>query len=139
MEHTRFTKDEIKSIYRDFKQVTFKKLNQKIVIILFKIKKKISKFQKCPNGTLTEKALGEIYGQLFPCGSTAFYAKHMYSAIEQQVNVYISPRKPTTEINFKEFLIALSSLMRGTLDDKIRWLFNFYDVNRDGKITYDVI
>lgn len=43
------------------------------------------------------------------------------------------------EINFKEFLIVLSTLIKGTLNDRIKWLFYFYDINRDGKISRDVI
>lgn len=35
--------------------------------------------------------------------------------------------------------MALSSLMRGSLDDRIKWLWNFYDINKDGKITQDEI
>jgi Ca2+-binding EF-hand superfamily protein len=97
--------------------------------------------KKCPDGILTEKVMCDIYSQLFPCGSTTLYARHLFSAMEQQIN-YCIPfnglRKTHEEINFKEFLIALSSLMRGTIDDKIKWLFNFYDINKDQKITYDV-
>ena len=46
--------------------------------------------------------------------------------------------KRPTEINFKEFLIVLSTIMRGSLDEKIQWLFYLYDINKDGKITHDV-
>ena len=35
--------------------------------------------------------------------------------------------------------MVLSSLMRGTLEERIRWLWNFYDINKDGKITQDEI
>jgi Ca2+-binding EF-hand superfamily protein len=34
-------------------------------------------------------------------------------------------------------LIGLSVLSRGTLDEKLRWIFNLYDINRDGKVTKD--
>ncbi len=37
-----------------------------------------------------------------------------------------------------EFIITLSAIMRGSIDEKIQWLFNFYDINKDGKITHDV-
>lgn len=30
-------------------------------------------------------------------------------------------------------------LLRGSLDDRIRWLWSFYDINKDGKITFDEI
>lgn len=35
--------------------------------------------------------------------------------------------------------MALSSVMRGSLDDRIRWLWSFYDINKDGRITQDEI
>jgi Kv channel-interacting protein len=37
----------------------------------------------------------------------------------------------------KDFLMGLSILSRGTMDEKLRWIFNLYDLNRDGKITRD--
>ena len=37
----------------------------------------------------------------------------------------------------KDFLIGLSVLSRGTMDEKLRWIFGLYDINRDGKVTKD--
>lgn len=34
-------------------------------------------------------------------------------------------------------MIGLSVLSRGTLNDKLKWTFNLYDVNADGVITKD--
>ncbi len=31
--------------------------------------------------------------------------------------------------------MGLSILSRGTMDEKLRWIFNLYDLNGDGKIT----
>jgi Ca2+-binding EF-hand superfamily protein len=31
----------------------------------------------------------------------------------------------------------LSVLLRGSIDEKLRWIFNLYDINRDGKVTID--
>lgn len=31
--------------------------------------------------------------------------------------------------------MGLSILSRGTMDEKLRWIFNLYDLNRDGKVT----
>lgn len=33
--------------------------------------------------------------------------------------------------------MGLSILSRGTIDEKLRWIFNLYDINRDGKVTKD--
>ncbi len=36
---------------------------------------------------------------------------------------------------FQEFVLNLSTLSRGTVDEKLNWTFQLYDVNRDGFIT----
>ena len=36
---------------------------------------------------------------------------------------------------FQEFVVGLSVLARGTLQEKLQWAFNLYDVNHDGIIT----
>lgn len=40
-------------------------------------------------------------------------------------------------VTFKEFLIWLSTVSRGTQVDKLNWIFNLYDVNGDGRISRD--
>ena len=99
---TKFSKSEIKFIYRDFKS-------------------------NCPNGVLTESALVKIYSQIFSCGDCTSYAKHLFSAILQQ--------NKKEEIYFCDFLLSLSCIRKGTMEERIRWLFNFYDTNKDGKIS----
>ena len=35
----------------------------------------------------------------------------------------------------QDFVIGLSILLRGSLDDKLRWTFTLYDQDRDGFIS----
>lgn len=37
----------------------------------------------------------------------------------------------------QDFVIGLSVLARGSVQDKLKWTFNLYDVNGDGVITKD--
>jgi Ca2+-binding EF-hand superfamily protein len=38
---------------------------------------------------------------------------------------------------FQDFVQGLSTLSRGSLDEKLRWAFSLYDINGDGCITRD--
>ena len=40
-------------------------------------------------------------------------------------------------VTFKEFLVWLSTVSRGSKIDKLNWIFNLYDINGDGRISKD--
>jgi len=101
--------------------------------------KKRFNFKKCPNGFLTENCLIEIYSHLFVNGDCSEFAKHLFSALNHLNNFSSFPSACNNkEIDFQDYLIALSTLMRGNFDEKIKWLFSFYDFKQDGKISVDV-
>ncbi len=113
---TKFNRTEIKFIYRDFKQ-------------------------KCPNGFLNESKLIEIYSEYFSFGDCKLFAKHLFSALLHHSNNNKSNNNNIEEstINFKQFITTLSTILYGTFDEKIKWLFYFYDLDKDGRISYDEI
>lgn len=39
---------------------------------------------------------------------------------------------------FQDFVAGLSVILRGTIDDRLNWAFNLYDLNKDGCITKEV-
>ena len=38
----------------------------------------------------------------------------------------------------QDYIQALSVLARGSIKEKLRWLFSFYDISDDGKLTKQV-
>ncbi|GAB6027125.1 hypothetical protein CHUAL_013859 [Chamberlinius hualienensis] len=84
--------------------------------------------QRCPNGIVSESMFKDIYSQFFPQGDSSQYAHYVFNTFD---------RHRAGSINFKEFVMALSLLSRGSLQEKLQWAFSLYDINGDGFITRD--
>ncbi|XP_022701412.1 Kv channel-interacting protein 1-like isoform X7 [Varroa jacobsoni] len=85
--------------------------------------------QECPSGMVKEDTFKMIYSQFFPRGADASqYAHFVFNTFDQD---------NTGAITFTDFVIGLSVLSRGSLQEKLRWTFNLYDINGDGYITKD--
>lgn len=46
---------------------------------------------------------------------------------------------PTDLLWLQDFSVSLSILLRGCVAEKLRWVFNLYDINRDGCISREVL
>ncbi|XP_071043536.1 Kv channel-interacting protein 4-like isoform X10 [Parasteatoda tepidariorum] len=85
--------------------------------------------QECPSGMVREETFKGIYAQYFPKGAdTSQYAHYVFNTFDQD---------HTGAITFTDFVIGLSVLARGSLQEKLRWVFSLYDINGDGYITKD--
>lgn len=98
---TKFTRQEIRVMYRGFKQ-------------------------ECPEGVVHEDSFKDIYAKFFPHGNSSLYAHYVFKAFDVNSNGAIS---------FRDLLVTLSTLLRGSIYEKLRWTFKLYDINGDGCIT----
>ncbi|XP_053331826.1 Kv channel interacting protein 3b, calsenilin isoform X3 [Clarias gariepinus] len=98
---TKFTRKELQSLYRGFKN-------------------------ECPSGLVDEETFKVIYSQFFPQGDATTYAHFLFNAFDMDRN---------GSIQFEDFVVGLSVLLRGSVTEKLHWAFNLYDINKDGCIT----
>ncbi|XP_014213046.1 Kv channel-interacting protein 1 [Copidosoma floridanum] len=82
--------------------------------------------QECPEGLVHEESFKDIYAKFFPHGNAAPYAHYVFKAFDVNCSGAIS---------FRDLLVTLSTLLRGSIYEKLRWTFKLYDINGDGCIT----
>ncbi|CAL8077669.1 unnamed protein product [Orchesella dallaii] len=109
-EKTKFSKSEIRFLYRGFKQ-------------------------ECPAGIVQEDTFKDIYAKFFPYGNSSVYAHLVFRAFDVT---------SCGAITFKDMILTLSTLLRGSSREKLRWIFcRLYDLNGNGFITkrelFDII
>ncbi|KAM9500689.1 Kv channel-interacting protein 4 isoform 2-T2 [Clarias gariepinus] len=81
---------------------------------------------ECPSGVVNEDTFKDIYSQFFPQGDASTYGHFLFTAFDTDHNGTVS---------FEDFVMGLSILLRGTVQEKLNWVFNLYDINKDGYIT----
>ncbi|ANZ73505.1 N-myristoylated calcium-binding protein [Komagataella phaffii CBS 7435] len=82
----------------------------------------------CPSGTMTKDDFIKIYKQFFPFGDPTEFSAYTFKVLDTD---------NSGEIDFKEFITALSVTSRGSMEEKLLWSFKLYDLNNDGFIDHD--
>lgn len=77
-------------------------------------------------GYITSKDLENMFRRFFPFGSPADFSRRLFETI----NI-----SQTMAIDFHELLIAYSILVKGSIHERLRWIFRFYDKDNDGSIS----
>ncbi|CDQ58590.1 unnamed protein product [Oncorhynchus mykiss] len=100
------------------------KFNKKELQVLYRGFK-----NECPSGVVNEESFKTIYSTFFPQGDSGAYAHFLFEAFDTNKNGSVS---------FEDFVFGLSIILRGTINDRLNWAFNLYDLNKDGCITKEV-
>ncbi|CAK9303814.1 unnamed protein product [Gordionus sp. m RMFG-2023] len=82
--------------------------------------------QQCPNGSLNFDTFKDIYGQFFPEGNPIQYAHYIFNTFDKNHSGCVA---------FEDFVKELSLICKGTMEEKLNWAFNLYDINGDGVIS----
>ncbi|XP_061608144.1 Kv channel-interacting protein 1b isoform X5 [Phyllopteryx taeniolatus] len=122
---TNFCKQELQILYRGFKNVIVTPYSHQFPVCHHSICR-ASRLQECPSGVVNEETFKHIYAQFFPHGDASMYAHYLFNAFDTANN---------GSIKFKDFVMGLSILLRGTLREKLEWTFHLYDINSDGYIN----
>ncbi|XP_035726597.1 neurocalcin-delta B-like [Vespa mandarinia] len=82
--------------------------------------------QYCPRGTVTTNDIKPAYAKLFPLGDSAKYAQMVFNNFDKDKDGIVT---------FGDLLLGIATIVKGTTDEKLRWIFQFYDLNGDGWIS----
>ncbi|GAV01818.1 hypothetical protein RvY_12466-2 [Ramazzottius varieornatus] len=85
---------------------------------------------ECPHGYMTKDQFHRMYQKFFPFGNCKRYARYVFETFESDKHGHVS---------FQSFLLGMSILSRGDTNEKLRWIFNLYDIDKNGCITQDEI
>lgn len=67
-----------------------------------------------------------MYNQAFPDGDATEYAKRIFVTFDKD---------NSGKIDFNEFLLAMDLMEKGDLDEKLRYAFELYDMDKNGVLT----
>ena len=93
----------------------------------FEIKGYFKSFmKKSPNGKMTIEMFKNMYADFFPDGDASSFAEHTFRAFDKNGDGYLE---------FKELIVSMSMMKLGSMNERLMWAFNMYDIDGNGYIT----
>jgi len=91
-----------------------------------KLLEKYKRFlRKHPSGKLDFSGMKTMLSESLPEADTSGLAEHVWRIYDTNLD---------GEIDFREFMLALSVMSKGTAEDNLRQIFRLFDVNSDGRL-----
>jgi len=91
-----------------------------------KILEKYKRFlRKHPSGKLDFSGMKTMLSESLPEADTSGLVEHVWRIYDTNLD---------GEIDFREFMLALSVMSKGTAEDNLRQIFRLFDVNSDGRL-----
>ncbi|CAD5115340.1 DgyrCDS4322 [Dimorphilus gyrociliatus] len=79
---------------------------------------------------MTVDEFKKMYSEIFPNGDAEKFAEHVFRTFDQSGKGHI---------NFRQFMLTLNIQLKGSLKQKLLWLFDMYDIHRTQYITKDEV
>ena len=86
--------------------------------------------KECPTGLITKCEFLKMYQMLFPGGQPQMFSEILFALLEDE---------GVTAIEFKEFLVIIDIINGKTAEEKLKWVFDQYDVSGQEVLTYGQI
>ncbi|OQV17609.1 putative Calsenilin [Hypsibius exemplaris] len=83
---------------------------------------------ECPAGYITKDRFLLMFQKFFPTGGSDRYAGYVFDTFERDAH---------GRVPFRSFLLGMSVLSRGNTDEKLRWIFDLYDIDKNGYVTQE--
>ncbi|XP_057297902.1 neurocalcin-delta-like [Hydractinia symbiolongicarpus] len=79
-----------------------------------------------PTGYMTKEQFTKVYRDYYKKGDCNTFSEHVFRVFDVNHD---------NRIDFREFICSLSLTTRGSIEEKLHWAFNMYDVNGDGRVS----
>lgn len=80
----------------------------------------------CPDLHMTASQFKQLYRDTFPNGNSDNFAQHIFQTFDTE---------NCGHITFQQFVTTLNAQLKGTFENKLKWLFGLYDSGKSGYIT----